>query len=263
MNITLRPVNHSGPRKNRYCGPSALSALTGLSTGDTAALLRKVSGKRSIKGTHTRHMKVALEWLGYRTGCDFDYEHLPARGRPTLLRWAKGRPDKSATYLLSVGHHWAVVQGRRYVCGIIGSIVPIKESPKKRAKVKAAWRITRHIEVNLKSVIPPAPVRPPDVYRSDRQQAKALAAKWGIDLDIGTPSPDCIWVSPPTPLCDEDGEMPGDPYHDEHYHYDYQSAKEAIETYAKLVEANTPEVSRDVTLVETISLVNQPQPVTV
>lgn len=114
MKITLRPVNHSGPRSNRYCGPSAISILTGLSTGDTAALLRKVSGKRSIKGIGSRPMRVALSQLGFNSSPDFDYQGQPAEGCPTLSQWAKQRADKAATYLLSVGHHWAIVQGRRY-----------------------------------------------------------------------------------------------------------------------------------------------------
>lgn len=239
MKVILHHVNHSGPRKNRYCGPSALSAITGLSTGDTAAPLRKVSGKRKIVGTATCHMKTALEQLGYHTGCAFDYEHLPAKGRPTLLQWAKQRDDLSETYLLSVGHHWAVVQGRRYVCGMVNRIVPIKQAPKKRARVKAAWRIYRHCEVNLANVIPPAPARKPDVYNGDRQKAKKLAAHWGIELDIGTPSSDVIWVYPPTALYDPDkeGEQGGDPFYDAHACYDWSEALERVEAYVKDAEA--------------------------
>lgn len=262
MKITLHSVNHSGPRKNRYCGPSALSAITGLSTGDTAALLRKVSSKRSIKGTHTRHMKVALEWLGYRTGCDFDYEHLPAKGRPTLLQWAKRREKVSETYLLSVGHHWAVVQGRRYVCGIIGGIVSLKQSPKKRARVKAAWRVYRHTEVKPETVIPVV-VRKPDTERKVRAQAKALIIEYNLNVDEPNKGDDLFWVYPPDTV---DGRPFPDPRADEHYAYGWGDVLDLAREYAAAIkafraEANTPAESRVNPSIETIGVDSGAEPV--
>ncbi len=71
-----------------------------------------------------------------------------------------------------------------------------------------------------------------------RQRLRALADTCGVELDFGSPSPDCIWVGPPSTLCDEHGEMPDDPY-DEHTVFDYHEAKERIETYARLVASKT------------------------
>ncbi len=107
-------------------------------------------------------------------------------------------------------------------------------------KMILAWRAAKGEATNapsLRARTGPKPLTP-------HQRLRAMADACGVGLEFGSPSRDCIWVSPPTPLCDEHGEMPGDPYYDEHYHYDYHSAKEAIETYAKLVEAKTLEVSR-------------------
>lgn len=230
--MKLHSVNHSGPRSNRYCGPSALSAITGLSTGDTAALLRKVSGKRSIKGTHTSHMRSALLQLGYSMHTWFDYDGLPAKGRPTLLQWAKKRAPGGDVYLLSVGYHWALVQGRRYVCGMVGKTVSLKESPKKRARVRAAWRIVREGNVKLSAVIPQV-VRKVDTDRKPRTEAKALAAQYEIEIDDGDRATGgTFWVYPPARV---DGRLFPDPRADEHYAYEWAEVLDMVKEYVEAI----------------------------
>ena len=58
--LKLRAVDH-GKDKNRYCGPSAISAVTKLTSGEAARLIRKQSGKSSVKGTSTSNIRRALE----------------------------------------------------------------------------------------------------------------------------------------------------------------------------------------------------------
>ncbi len=68
-----------------------------------------------------------------------------------------------------------------------------------------------------------------------RQRLEGMAAPHGIQIDFGSPSPDCIWIGPPSTLCDEDGVMQNDPYESEgHTHFDYHSAKQAIEKYVQI-----------------------------
>ncbi len=101
-----------------------------------------------------------------------------------------------------------------------------------------AWREAKGPEThapNPKARKGPKPLTP-------RQRLRAMADACGVEIEFGSPSPDCIYIGPPTPLCDEHGEMPDDPYEgDGHTCFDYHEAKERIETYAKLVESrNTP-----------------------
>lgn len=233
MTIKLHPVNHSGVRKNRYCGPSALSAITGLDTGETVALLRKVSGKASIKGTHNRWMMFALAKLGYMVTPVDDYDFVSAKECPTLHRWAKKREAGNGVYLVEVGHHWAVVQGRRYVCGMTGSIVPLKDSPKKKAKVRNTYLITRVEKVDPSTVIPPPPVAKP--VDPIKREAMIVARDYQIHVEHDKET-GVIWIHPPDILCDKEGVMDSDPFADEHYAYSWADALPKVEKYEELAK---------------------------
>ena len=50
-----------GTDRNRYCGPSVISAVTALTTGEAARLIRKQSGRKMVKGTYSSEVKKALE----------------------------------------------------------------------------------------------------------------------------------------------------------------------------------------------------------
>ncbi len=230
--IKLHSVNHSGSRSNRYCGPSVLSILAGISTGDAATLLRKVGGRKSIKGTYTSEMRTALLQLGYSMHTWFDYDGLPAKGRPTLLQWAKKRAPGGDTYLLSVGNHWAVVQGRRYACGMVGKVIGLRQSPKKRARVRAVWRIVHENRVKLAEVIPMAK-RPIDTQRKPRTEAKALAAQYDINVERDGPFNDMFWVYPPDKV---DGRPFSDPRVDEHSAYDWAEVLVIVKEYVEAID---------------------------
>jgi hypothetical protein len=144
--MKLHPVLH-GPKRNRFCGPSALSAITGLPTDDTARMLRELSGRRSITGTSDAEMFRVLQHLG------FNAVRVPARDpdRPkvtqTLASWLKLTPrPEGVVYLVSAGNHWQVISGRRYVCGVVKEIVSVRDKRvKRRARVRGAWKIERRL----------------------------------------------------------------------------------------------------------------------
>lgn len=133
--MKLHPVTH-GPRKNRFCGPAALSAISGKLTDVTAKTLRDVSGRRSITGTTQNEMWCAAEALGFRL--------IPSSLSPrgvTLAEWLRRveRPE-GRLFLVSAGNHWVVISGRRFVCGRTGEIVDFKHPKvKRRARVKATF----------------------------------------------------------------------------------------------------------------------------
>ena len=136
-----------GKDKNRYCGPSAISALTDLTTGEAARLIRKQSGRKVIKGTHTYEVLKAL------TACNIKADRWRREGvrlnrtnGPTLAAWLRlTKKDRTPgrVFLLVAGWHWQLVSGRRYTCGRIRDIVSIRDKRvKRRARVCEVWELT-------------------------------------------------------------------------------------------------------------------------
>ena len=83
--LKLRPVNHAKGDTNRYCGPSAISAVTGMTSGEAARLLRSVTGRTAIKGASSASVCSALARCGVRV--EKAREHREAL--PTLAAWLK------------------------------------------------------------------------------------------------------------------------------------------------------------------------------
>lgn len=141
MKLKLHAVNHGTKAidKNRYCGPSVISAVTGLTTGEAAGLLRAVTGKASIKGTY------ASELIGAFAQCNIEVSSVRCvSGESTLGQWLKdsGQLRGDDVFLVSAGHHWQLVQGRNFVCGITCDVVSQRDRRvKRRAKVKSVYRL--------------------------------------------------------------------------------------------------------------------------
>jgi hypothetical protein len=149
--LRIKPVNHGSTLrdKNRYCGPSVISAITGMTTGEAAAQLRAVSGKRAITGTHTSWVRAVLrrnniEMLSCR---DVWNIKLNRTDGVTLAGWLKHTVkdrDANRVFLLVAGWHWQLVQGRRYVCGQTRQIVSIRDKRvKRRARVAEVYELSR------------------------------------------------------------------------------------------------------------------------
>ena len=148
--MKIRPVKHEGMfPKNRYCGPAAISIISGISTGEAAKLLRYIAGDRAIRGVWLRDLEMALQDLGY----DLLPYHSPRHGgvsrkeRPTLTRWLKGTKTSRTSgrvFLIVAGNHYQVVSGRRYCCGRAEKIVSIRDGVvKRRARVTEAYEVVK------------------------------------------------------------------------------------------------------------------------
>jgi len=184
--LELGPVNH-GTDKNRYCGPSVISAVTSLTTGEAARLIRLQSGKRSVKGTSTLEVKRALKACNVqmRTVHPPDGEHFGRSYGITLAHWLRlthgTRADR--VFLVVAGWHWQLISGNRYVCGRIASlgIVSIKHKQvKRRARVADVYELTSDSVTE-----PDIDVRKPkDRNAKIRAEAHRLAKKWGIEIEV-------------------------------------------------------------------------------
>jgi len=159
MKLKLRAIT-DGPDKNRFCGPSVISALTDLTTGEAARLIRKNTGRQSITGTSTSEIKYALlacniKWKHYHTCNEYGqreplnngllYPRKFRRTGPTLARWLKlSKKDRTSdrVFLIAAGCHWQLVSGRRYTCGRIREIVSIRDKRvKRRARVEEVYEL--------------------------------------------------------------------------------------------------------------------------
>lgn len=238
--ITLHPVTRATKASNRFCRPAVLSILTGLDTADTARLLRKVSGKRSIKGTATRHLHAALAELGIAVAPFPTHREATTCGlKPvTFVQWERrSRPVRgNDTILLVMGHHWAVVQGRRYACGISRAPVPFSKVPHRCARVTEAYRLTRVDTKPFGAPPPPAP-KPPN---PDRIEAQRLATLYGIRIEDGDARGEW-WVWGPTRCYDSDGLWPdgeGDPLSGERFCTSWFDVLAAVRVYVDAIEAS-------------------------
>ena len=143
--LKLLPIK-DGRDKNRYCGPSVISALTKLTTGEAARLIRLQSpNRKSVKGTHSYEVRRAFD------ACNIEMRRFPVMSngrsrRPSLAAWLK-QSKKARTpgrgVLLVAGNHGQLVSGRRYTCGRIRDIVSIKDKRvKRRARVSEVYELT-------------------------------------------------------------------------------------------------------------------------
>ena len=148
-NLRIKPVNHGSSKrdKNRFCGPAVISAITGMTTGEAAAQLRRVTGRRMITGTGTTELMEVLSYSGIRMRDVRHYWDVKFNRTDgvTLAGWLKASVkdrDAKSVFLVVAGWHWQLVQGRRYVCGLTGDIVSIRDKRvKRRARVAEVFEL--------------------------------------------------------------------------------------------------------------------------
>ena len=112
--LKIKPVTTLVTDRNRYCGPAVISCVTGMNSGEAARLIRSVSGQRAVRGTYTTHVRRALE----KCGIESFRKHITHNC--TLAAWLRESKDMRTTgrvFLVVAGHHFQLVEGRRYVCG--------------------------------------------------------------------------------------------------------------------------------------------------
>ena len=140
--LKLRQIK-DGKDKNRFCGPSVISALTDLTTGEAASLIRIQTVRRQITGTYAWQVLDAL------AACNIQAKNVSRKylvqNRPTLAGWLRAsKADRTPgrIFFILAGNHWQLVSGRRYACGRIREIVSIKDKRvKRRARVADVWEL--------------------------------------------------------------------------------------------------------------------------
>ncbi len=146
--MNIRPVNvDNHPRP--YCGPSAMSALTGLSVNATEILYKSIRQcNKTIRGvSHTESLQ-ALERLNLDVVTSY-----VAGSIETLNQWVKRtyemrKEHRGCVFLIEIGGmrtagHYVTVKGHRVVCNHVSRPVGIDNYPMKRRKVRRVTMIKR------------------------------------------------------------------------------------------------------------------------
>ena len=144
--IKLKAIT-DGNDRNRYCGPSVISAVTDLTTGEAARLIRQQTGRSRVTGANTSEVLRALGTCNIQaTRWRRPGVRLNRTSGPTLAGWltmSKEERTPGRVFLISAGWHWQLVSGRRYTCGRIREIVSIKDKRvKRRARVDEVFELT-------------------------------------------------------------------------------------------------------------------------
>ena len=179
--MKIKNVNNSTSDVNRYCGPAVISAVTGMTTGEAARLIRHVSGQRKVTGSHTFHVLRALAL------CNIHNRKMTVRtafSALTLNQWLKGSKDMRTSgrvFLIVAGNHFQLVEGRRYVCGRTRDIVSVRSKlVKRRCRVETVHELISEGRIQ----IPNAARKPVDHAASNRAKAQRLAKKMDVKINI-------------------------------------------------------------------------------
>lgn len=233
MTLNLYPVNH-GKSKNTWCGPSAISILTGAPTGEIAKVMRLLTGRRKIQGTFTEDMQKTLGAYGISMTEEGFYRS--RKGRPTINQWwNQVGKNSSNTYLVSAGWHWQIVKGDVYACGQTAS--PVHFSDKivpKRSRVEGWWVLNMQREIGLDREVKKVIEREEKAKRLNRPSPgwRITAAQIGITIERDYINEDIThwWVTPADnhPLTFE-----ADPFWGCHIVHSAKEAEERVQEYAE------------------------------
>ena len=140
---------------------------------------------RSVKGTSTRQIRDAFAECGVRFSPRSYGMRLNRTDGVTLAGWLRGTVkyrNAERVFLVVAGHHWQLVQGRRYVCGLTNEIVSIKDKRvKRRARVSEVYELTAPDGM----VIPHVSKKPKNRNAgSTACKARRLAKELGIEIEI-------------------------------------------------------------------------------
>lgn len=135
MKLKLHSVRHDNKSK-QWCGPSAISAVTGRSTSDIHQCIRAVTNKKCVMGLYVWDMKKALTALG--VSFRHQYHSVPAgQTRDTFAKWLREHKSLYAhnPVILVVSNHYVTVMGNRFVDSFEPKPVSLKNAPWRRARV--------------------------------------------------------------------------------------------------------------------------------
>ena len=155
---------------NRYCGPSAMSAIFGIKTETAARLIRQSTGITAVKGLHDHQVMRTFE----DNGIKYKFQAF-AQNRPTLNQFTKEMNPNSA-YMIAASCHWIAVCNGQAIDKpwMKNKLTDVGNLPKKKSKV------TSVIEIISGSIKDPDP-KP--TYKTPPKDMFELIKRYG-DADM-------------------------------------------------------------------------------
>jgi len=152
-----------------WCGPAAISAVTGEKVSTIVAEMKRLSGRNRIKGVSKGLMQRTMTMLGWEASTiqKFDSEkintpeervgygilisagvttkYVPWKKRPTLARYLREhRADfQEHACIVELTGHWVAVFGRRFCDNFTKEPVFLRSSPHRRARVQSVMQIKK------------------------------------------------------------------------------------------------------------------------
>ena len=143
----LSEAKFKGEARPAYCGPYAISAITGKTIDAVEDALNKRRGHppgTRVKTTWSQENKYIVRNLGFNATTVFKNRG-PNRCGPTFATWLRERkgPDMQHSYLVLVTKHWVAVKGRKMIDTFTGTPVFIGKAPHRRKRVQVVIRIEK------------------------------------------------------------------------------------------------------------------------
>lgn len=217
--------------KNRYCGPSAMATVLGVTTDHAARVIRGISGERWVRGVSSHHLLAAMELLGVRvryTRVNAAYESLSEWLRSNLqvfqashLILQFGKPSDS---------HYGTISGGMYQCNLTKKPVAFEAIP---------FTPREGMVFGIFEVLERPVQAPTDAKVANRRvlsKAKRIADRCGIVID----SFDGSWFEVSCPELDHD-----DPLEGRNSTADVRVVLELVEEYRDCLEGGYLEAVTD------------------
>lgn len=150
----LKPINHDLPGI-LWCGPAALSAVTGRPTSEIHAAIKAVRySERAVRGVHPRTLEKAAALLGVQLERILDYT-FPLPGSfyrstpPTVAKFLRDHRAvvRNEVIILGLTSHYITVSGNSFVDNQVKTPILLRDAPGRRCRVEQVWKV-----VNLATV---------------------------------------------------------------------------------------------------------------
>jgi hypothetical protein len=149
--MKLHKIKHD-LKSTLWCGPAALSAVTGEPTSRIHGIIKGLRGNdKPIIGVRNSELVKAARILGFELEPIFDafaeWRAMPACGLPliypTLAKFVRVNRDAlKDPVIINVTGHYVTVHRRTFVDNNVNPEgVRLKTAPHRRCRVKRAWRV--------------------------------------------------------------------------------------------------------------------------
>jgi hypothetical protein len=122
---------------NHYCGPAALSLLTGRHVDDCAATLRRLLNRRRVTFVHVLDMPAALSQMGHNA-TPLSHHGTTLVGLTRLLRTRT--PEQR--FLVATTHHYLILCGRKIYDNHNPTGIFFGKYNHRRYRVKFVWEVS-------------------------------------------------------------------------------------------------------------------------